>query len=71
MYIYIIIFNRNFIHSITDKNIVDYDDLQIDNELISQKTGKLIVGKILPNKRENQIKILKKVINLLQQLLVF
>lgn len=71
MYIYIIIFNRNFIHSITDNNIVDYDDLQIDNELISQKTGKLIVGKILPNKRENQIKILKKVINLLQQLLVF
>lgn len=71
MYIYIIIFNRNFIHSITDNNIVDYDDLQIDNELISQKTGKLIVGKKLPNKRENQIKILKKVINLLQQLLVF
>lgn len=71
MYIYIFISDRDFIHFITDNNIIAYNDLQIEEILISPTTGKLIVGKKIPKKGEKHNSVFNGAIGIMQQLLVY
>lgn len=67
----ILIIHRYFIHSMVDKNAFLYDDLKIDNSLISSKTGKLVVGINLPTNEKKLNTVYEKVVNIMSQVLVY
>lgn len=67
----ILIIHRYFIHSMVDKNAILYDDLKIDNSLISSKTWKLVVGINLPTNEKKLNTVYEKVVNIMSQVLVY